>query len=424
MTKVLFVLPPFYRFLGSHNNWINMGASILAEILHEKGYEVKVYNADFVASNDYPNQLELYLHTRKSMEVFASGLIYDEVLATIKEFNPDVLCLSLVTGTAYAGLEIARRVKAELGVKIVVGGPFVTFNLDEVMNLPYIDCSVVGEGEKVIEEAITSNQRVICGEEVEDLDALPLITRERLLRAVEPQDFNAVLTSRGCKNSCIFCSSPALWKHSVKFRSVQSVLAELAFRKNTYGTQKFYFIDDSFLAFKERALELCRGIQQLDVHWWCESTFRDVDAEVLQAAKDAGCLRIKLGLEIASDPLLKRIGKNITLPEIEAKIQLVKSFDLNFTLYLLLGIPGATEQDYLDTLEFARKMDATYYSVSIAVPYKGTGLYNLMTDKLEGAKITELFHTNYNLIKFWGISDEILDAYLNLNQRADNRRLD
>ena len=58
--RILLVAPPFYRLMGSHFNGLHLGICYIASVLREKGYEVKVYNADYLNSAEYANQRELF----------------------------------------------------------------------------------------------------------------------------------------------------------------------------------------------------------------------------------------------------------------------------------------------------------------------------------------------------------------------------
>ena len=40
--------------------------------------------------------------------------------------------------------------------------------------------------------------------------------------------------------------------------------------------------------------------------------------------------------------------------------------------YLIVGFPGETDEDARETIEFAKTVGATYYSLSVLSPYFGT----------------------------------------------------
>ena len=46
--RLFLIVPPFYRLMGGHNNWISLGLSYVAANIKEHGHEVTVYNGDHV----------------------------------------------------------------------------------------------------------------------------------------------------------------------------------------------------------------------------------------------------------------------------------------------------------------------------------------------------------------------------------------
>ncbi len=59
MKRMLLVSPPFYRLLGSHYNGINLGISYISSVLNQNGFQSCIYNADYVNSEDYVDQVGL-----------------------------------------------------------------------------------------------------------------------------------------------------------------------------------------------------------------------------------------------------------------------------------------------------------------------------------------------------------------------------
>ena len=64
-----------------------------------------------------------------------------------------------------------------------------------------------------------------------------------------------------------------------------------------YNIRQFRFSDDMFTANKNRAIELCKLISQLDVVWRISCRVKPFDIELAQALYDAGCVEISFGIE-------------------------------------------------------------------------------------------------------------------------------
>ena len=86
-----------------------------------------------------------------------------------------------------------------------------------------------------------------------------------------------------------------------------------------------------------------------------------------------------------------------------------------FSAYFMAGFPGETDEDLKQTIDFAKKVDADYYSLSVLAPYYGTELYDqLMKNGHELDKQLEhFFHQSPKLIND-KLSMKVLQEYLAL----------
>jgi len=80
---------------------------------------------------------------------------------------------------------------------------------------------------------------------------------------------------------------------------------------NRHGQRIISFKDDTFTANKSRVLAICEGIrkQQLEFIWSCDTRADYLDDELLYEMRRAGCIRISVGVESASNIILKNIKK-------------------------------------------------------------------------------------------------------------------
>lgn len=102
-----------------------------------------------------------------------------------------------------------------------------------------------------------------------------------------------------------------------------------------------------------------------------------VDIEKLTAYKKAGFNRISLGVQSFDDGLLKGIGRIHTVREAEEAISLARSagFD-NINIDLMYGLPGQTEQKYLESIERAAELKVEHISAYSLILEEGTRLYD------------------------------------------------
>lgn len=225
------------------------------------------------------------------------------------------------------------------------------------------------------------------GRQVEDLDALPLISPQGLdldryvMRSVHvpsprAQRWGFLLTSRGCPYRCLFCS-PTLrqsFGHSFRAHSPERVAEDLARLKRDHGITAFYLADDVFTLDRERVLGICEIIQRRRLRvWFAIQTRADrLDREVLRALKGAGCFAVKVGLESGVDRILSILGKGTTRQAGLEACRAIRAAGLQLTACYLLGNPTETLAEMEETYRFAREVRADMIQVAVHTPYPGS----------------------------------------------------
>lgn len=347
--KILLVVPPFYRLMGGKNNWIQLGLGYIASFLNKSGYEIRVYNADHAQKREdltLRQVFEGYENYRAIINDIAHP-IWREIKSRIAEYKPDLIGITVVlSATLKCAENIARLAKSlNKDVKVVLGGPHATMAYEDTIKKDWVDYVVRQEGEDaVLELARGDSLEGINGISYKDksgrpyhnaprqlnpdIDSLPFPDISlQLVPIKDPQNnFGIMTTSRGCPLDCVFCSSPRLWNKKIRFRSVDNVMAEIEARHGRYGVKRYYFCDDNISINKRFAKELCRRIIEKgwDLSWSCEARVGSFDAETLKLMKEAGCKRIKLGVESGSDKVLKFMKKGITVRDIKKTVGLIE----------------------------------------------------------------------------------------------------
>lgn len=447
MSKILLVSPPFYRLLGSHYNGPSLGLAYLSAVLEKAGIECELYNADFVVDESYANQVELFGHYEDYKEIMHNPRhpIWQECIDRILDYDPQWLGFSMFTANFPAVDILSRAIKKRAAhIKIVVGGPHVTLAKDAVLaKSAVVDFAIQGEGETSLLELIQGvpyhrisglifrdQGRIVVNPEsafIEDLDGLPFPNRNRLDLNGQRIGGHYIATSRGCPNNCAFCASPLIWKRRVRFRSVDNVIRELADMKELgYGFIQFQ--DDTFTFRKKRLLNLLARMreEQMDFQWTCETRLTCLDEEILRAMKETGCVRVKVGVESGNRNILKLINKGITPELILEKTSLIKEMGLPLTAYLMIGFPGETDVQAMETIQLAKKIEADYYSLSVVAPYYGTRLYDdFVNNSHEEVKEhwEYFFHQSGDMILTTGISKKVINEFWALNDYGKGTRI-
>jgi len=222
-----------------------------------------------------------------------------------------------------------------------------------------------------------------------DLDTIPFPDRETIpwkwyLEAwYSRQPFMNMMTTRGCPYHCAFCLWPqSMYGHKQRFRSLDNVIAELKMLTVKYGLREVNIDDGTFTTNKKRVLEFCRRLQEenLRIIWTCNGRVDNLDDEMLQAMKVAGCKMIRLGVESGSQEVLDKIKKGLTLKQIEDGVRLVKKHSIQALGGFMFGFPYDTRQTVEETIAFAKKLSPDQVQFSINMCYPGTSLYTYAKD--------------------------------------------
>ena len=109
--------------------------------------------------------------------------------------------------------------------------------------------------------------------------------------------------------------------------------------------------------------------------------------------KEAGWESIGLGVEHGDQDFLNDVmKKRLQLDEVVATCDLAHKAGLLVHCNFMMGFPYETAKQRNATIEFARKLDADSYSLSLATPLPGTGMWDIIE---EG----DLFLDSYDLDK-------------------------
>ncbi len=399
--KVLLIDPPFYRIIGFYNRYFPYGLVAVGTSLQNAGHEVMIYDVDW---NEKSESIDYSLLPKKYSEYLNSFnnpnfSLWLEIRRIIKEFNPDIIGISIWTTYAAASFYVAKLAKEIFPDRmIIMGGPHATAKAEEILNIcKEVDYVIRGEGEVAFLELIEylsdsqkkiidikglsyrENSKIINNPErplTKDLDVFPLINRSLLMneKRYTSEDMGLIMTSRGCPYSCTFCSTNT---KNVSYRSTENIIAEIKSIKNRYGTTQFSIKDDSFTVNKNKVINFCQELisQKIRINWQCNTRLNLVDEDLLKLMKKAGCNSIAVGVESGSDKILKFINKGLTKEDIRQGIKIIKKSGIHCTGYFLIGVPGETESDIESTVEFMYELQTDFVSIGVYEPFPGTVMF-------------------------------------------------
>jgi anaerobic magnesium-protoporphyrin IX monomethyl ester cyclase len=355
-----------------------LGISFLGTYLQRRGHEVDVY--DFQV-------------TPKSQAVEAC-LKYDVI-----GFSCYITNIKVVSEL------IGEIKKAKPEIIIIVGGPHVTLFPEDFQDLQ-VDYLVCGDGEIPMTELLNSlarGNRSVDIKGVCHLSVSKCIKKEKadvindldLIGPPDLQDFDYTLyrppshvlgrnvihtmTSRGCPFSCSFCAAAEVMGRKMRYRSIDSILSELKSYEAS-GFDSIMFYDDIFTINKARVVELCRRMikQKINLKWICWSrTNTCLDLDMLRIMKDAGCYLIVFGCESIHEKTLSLLKKGLTFKDHVHALELCRKVKIDTYASFMIGLPGETKNDILQTIDFACKSSLLFSVFMIFEPFQGTPIYEV-----------------------------------------------
>ncbi len=351
-------------------------------------------------------RLEQDGHAVQLLDLYAAPLDEREVLAGAEAFKPDLAGFATYSQNMDEVYALCRLLKRAVpGVKTVLGGLYASFLPEECLAAPEVDYAVAGEGEETLAElaagALVSSIKglIFRGEGglvrnqprplAQNLDALPLpawhladldVYSLAPNRAVTRGRKASVLTARGCAYRCSFCTHHYGYAGSSRKRAAADVVREIALLAGTYGVKELRFEDCTFTADPARVMEICRGMRaaKLDLVWNCDVRADTASPELFSEMYAAGCRRVFIGVESASEKILNSLAmkKGLHLEQASRAVALARAHGMRVTASFVIGVPGETEATARETYEFALRLAPDYAMFSALVPSVSSELFD------------------------------------------------
>ncbi len=337
-----------------------------------------------------------------------------EILNEIEEYRPDVIGLSVFTIAAYDNLYLAEKIRERFPeIIIVFGGYHVNHYYDDILKNEAVDFCILGEGEVSLWELVeclnhggdlSKVQGIVWKEDGQiketvvrsfrqRLDNMPVLPYEKVMinnykpwcfKRRKNNAFMTVVTSKGCPMQCIFCDIGKTEGKRFRCMSALRVLEEIEHLYYNLGINQIEFLDALFTTKSNRIREICRMIieRKIDIEWACSSSIlHSNDIEMLELMKMSGCKAIFYGVESGNAQMLKEI-KKVTIDTVKRVVSLTKSVGIQAHTSFILGLPGETKDRMQETVEFAKELAPSSVSFSVAIPYKGTKLFEIYKEKI------------------------------------------
>ncbi|TET36358.1 MAG: radical SAM protein [Planctomycetota bacterium] len=385
------------------------------------------------------------------LDAAAEELSIEDIQKRAGDFDIVVMLTSTMTLNEDAAvLGALKQAKAEL--KTIVFGGHVTAEPESTLERPGIDIVVRMEAEHIVRDlvrafddgggawkkihgiAFKENGKVKVNADyplIADLNELPIPDRTFLPKGIDyfnpivkKMPYTTMFTSRGCPGKCTFCSSPTFYGRKIRYRSAESVLAEIE-EIAGLGYKEIFFRDEIFTVSKKRVYAVCKGIlkREIKISWICSSRIGAVDYEMIRIMKKAGCHMLRLGVETGVQDLLDNVRKGITVEQTRKTLKWANRVGIDTHAHMMIGMPGETKDTLKETFRFVIDIDPTIVTFGICTPYPGTQLF----DELKSAHpeigdgtqsdLSTLHTKSFYNVHFTSLTEEELQKFIRLAYR-------
>ena len=303
------------------------------------------------------------------------SLTDENVTAVDFRKEADLVGITALTNTAQRAYEIADTFRAR-GVKVVLGGIHPSILPEEAGQ--HADAVVVGEAVGVwpgLIEDFKANrlQPMYQSKERPSMNNLPIPRRDLFIKGAY---FNrqTISATRGCPNSCSFCTVTSFFGRTYRCRPVAEIIEEV----ETFDRKSIIaFIDDNIAGKPRFAKELFQALIPCKVKWGGQASVTIAkDDELLRLAAASGCILLFIGFESLSPANLAAVGKKVNVvDEYEDVIRKLRSHGIAVYGSFIFGFDEDEEDAFQRTVSFAQKMQLEGASFSFMTPLPGTAFH-------------------------------------------------
>ncbi len=380
--------------------WIPLNFVSLAGSARQAGLSAEIYDA-MAMDHGYP---------RIEERLRSSGATY--------------LASSALTSTVAEALKImalAKRINPALVT--LLGGIHPTFMFRELLeSSSSVDYIIMGEGEVTLAELLTTLEEggepaTVPGIAFRRGGEIVLTPRRPLMGCIDDlpmawdlleweeysyfilpgSRLGAIATSRGCLNSCRFCSQHRFWENSWRGRDPRKVAEELTYLYETYGVNVFLIVDEHPAKDKVRWEELLEllMVRGLPISLIMESRAQDIirDRGILWKYRKAGVVHISLGAESTDQELLDSLRKEQTGEEVREALILLREEGIVSEASFMVGFPRESPESVKRTLQQAQSLNPDIANFMAFTPWPSMELHGEV-----GPYILSHDYSRYNLV--------------------------
>ncbi len=356
-------------------------------------FQFSRYGERLAASQPSFDALHKELQTKPTL---VDEMLLEVTKELLKKHKPDLLCLSIpFAGTVYGALRMGAVAKS-LGIPVALGGGYANTELRRLNDprlFQYVDFISLDDGEQpllsIIEHLQGKRQkeklcRTYYPEEgkvhfslsteaplpfaetgTPSYAGLPLQDYISLYEMLNPVTklwsgffWNKLTLAHGCYwRRCSFCDTSLDYIQRYEVEEAKRLVDKMEKIAQETGRQGFHFVDEAAPPAILKALSLELIERKSNFQWWGNIRFdKTFTPELAALMKQAGCLAVTGGLEVASPRILKLIEKGITVEQVAKVTKAFSQAGIFVHAYLMYGFPTQTTQETVDSLEVVRQL--------------------------------------------------------------------
>lgn len=403
-------------------------------------------NSKFIHSNLAVRYLKRFTEDLQYTCKIEEFSINDRVERIVEEIildKPDVVAFSCYIWNISYIKRVASLIRLiNPQIKIIFGGPEVSFDAKNYLIEGYCDFLIEGEGEETYKELITyllerdknkkyinnikslyyvGNREIIYTGERNLMDINNIVFPYEDLEELE----NKIIyyeASRGCPFNCKYCLSSTV--HGVRFLNIDRVKRELEFFISK-GVTLLKFIDRTFNCNHEFAYDIWKFIIEknppnMTFHFEISADLLTEKEISLLSKARKGLIQFEVGVQSTNKEVLKNINRNADFLEIKEKVEeLLKIKNINQHLDLIAGLPGEDYNSFKESFNDLYSIEPDQIQLGFLKLLKGSS----MREEVDKWGMVYSPYTPYEILKTNNISyeeilklkkiEEVLDKYYN-----------
>lgn len=365
------------------------------------------------------------------------------ILSDITEHDIDVLGFACYIWNIEMTLHVVDMVKAvRPDIKIVLGGPEVSFTADELLErCQNIDYIVQGEGEEAFHALVTALQLgndgldpVIPGVrgrrngsilgsaeavEVRDLSTIPFPYTEEDMDDLEHKIIYYE-SSRGCPFSCQYCLSGN--KNTVRFFPQERTLEELQWFID-HGVKQVKFVDRTFNCAPHHHRPLMEFMRDSDTdmnfHLEMEpELMTDWETNIL-CETPSGRIQIEVGVQSTHKKTLDAINRYNDWPYIQKSIRpIIQAGRTHVHMDLIVGLPHEDFNRFGQSFNDLFSLQPHALQIGFLKLLKGSGVrrmreYKYVADPLAPYEVLSTHVLPYDNVRFLKYFEDVFERFYN-----------